>query len=103
MANGWTEERRRKQAELIRRWRPWEQSTGPISPEGQRRVSRNAWTGGHRRQLRELARLVNQEVGRTRKLVLTELAASRPPPPASVSTQNTCEFPWHSYTKNESF
>lgn len=69
MANGWTEERRRKQAELIKRWRPWEQSTGPISPEGKRRVSRNAWTGGHRAQLRELSKMVNAECYRARKLI----------------------------------
>ena len=29
MAKGWTPERRARQAELIRSWRPWEQSTGP--------------------------------------------------------------------------
>jgi hypothetical protein len=37
MVNGWTLERRRRQAELIRCWRPWEQSTGPRSPEGKER------------------------------------------------------------------
>ena len=33
-ANGWTSERRARQAEQIRRWRPWERSTGPTSSSG---------------------------------------------------------------------
>lgn len=62
MANGWTPERRARQAELIRAWQPWAQSTGPTTPEGKAVVSRNAWQGGHRQQLRELSKLVNAEV-----------------------------------------
>ena len=38
----WTSESRAKQAELIRTWRPWEQSTGPKTPEGKARSSANA-------------------------------------------------------------
>ncbi len=34
MANGWTPERRARQAEAIRRWKPWEKSTGPKTDEG---------------------------------------------------------------------
>ena len=56
MATPWTPERRQRQAEQIRRWKPWEQSTGPKTPEGKARVSRNAWQGGHRAQLLELSR-----------------------------------------------
>jgi hypothetical protein len=69
MENGWTSERRARQAALIRQWMPWEKSTGPKSPEGRQRVSRNAWTGGHRQQLRELSKLVNAEVRASRELV----------------------------------
>ena len=29
MVNGWTLERRKRQAELIRQWKPWAKSTGP--------------------------------------------------------------------------
>ncbi|PRH81507.1 hypothetical protein C6N40_11865 [Arenimonas caeni] len=58
MANGWTPERRARQAELIRRWRPWEQSTGPRSDAGKARASRNGWKGGVRPALRELARIL---------------------------------------------
>ena len=69
MVNGWTLERRQRQAELIRQWRPWAKSTGPRSPEGRQRVSRNAWTGGHRAQLREMSKLVNAEIRASRELV----------------------------------
>ena len=69
MVNGWTLERRQRQAEAIRRWKPWEQSTGPVTPEGRERVSRNAWRGGHRQQLRELIALVNAETRAARELV----------------------------------
>ena len=56
MANGWTETRRKRQAEAIKRWRPWEHSTGPRTPAGKTRVSRNAYRGGQREKLRGLAR-----------------------------------------------
>ena len=69
MGNGWTLERRQRQAELIRQWKPWAKSTGPRSSGGKERVSRNAWTGGHRQELRELTKLVNAEVRAARDLV----------------------------------
>ena len=69
MATTWTPERRARQAELIRQWMPWAKSTGPRSSEGRQRVSRNAWTGGHRAQLRELTKMVNAEVRQARELV----------------------------------
>jgi len=55
MSNGWTPERRARQAELIRSWRPWERSTGPISATGKVLVARNPWKGGIRALLRELS------------------------------------------------
>ena len=42
MANGWTPERRARQAALIRNWRPWERSTGARTATGKARSSRNA-------------------------------------------------------------
>lgn len=43
--SGWTPERRAKQAEAIKRWQPWRQSTGPRTEEGKARSSRNADKG----------------------------------------------------------
>ncbi len=51
-ASGWTLERRAKQSDAIRRWRPWEQSTGPKSDEGKSVTSQNAEKGRHRTTLR---------------------------------------------------
>ena len=56
-----TPEHRRLRAELIRKWRPWEKSTGPKSSAGKARVSRNADKGGHRAMLRDLARLLGEQ------------------------------------------
>jgi len=41
MANGWTPERRARQAAMIRTWKPWEKSTGPKTDEGKAVVSHN--------------------------------------------------------------
>ena len=60
MANGWTPERRARQAVLIRNWRPWELSTGPRTPEGKARVSRNADKGDTRGMLRKLSRALRE-------------------------------------------
>ncbi len=47
-ANGWTPERRARQAEMIRQWQPWEKSTGAKTAEGKARSRRNAWKHGLR-------------------------------------------------------
>lgn len=44
--NGWTPERRRKQAEAIKKWKPWEQSTGPKTVEGKESIKENALKHG---------------------------------------------------------
>ena len=61
MGNGWTLERRARQAERIRTWRPWEQSTGPRTEGGKAVVARNAWKGGSRDVLREMARALGEQ------------------------------------------
>ncbi|MDB5745100.1 MAG: hypothetical protein JWR68_3415 [Polaromonas sp.] len=68
-ANGWTPERRKRQSQAIQRWKPWQQSTGPTSPEGKAAVAGNAWTGGYRAELRELTKMVNEQVRQARELV----------------------------------
>ncbi len=56
----WTEEQKHRQAELIRQWAPWTQSTGPQSVNGKRKASRNAYRGGMRAEVRALAKKVNE-------------------------------------------
>ena len=60
-ARTWTPEQRQQQAEAIRHWSPWAQSTGPRTAEGKAAASRNGWKGGHRDMLRELARVLNEQ------------------------------------------
>lgn len=56
-----TAEHRHLRAQLIRRWRPWERSTGPKTAEGKSRSSRNAWKGGERGLLRVLRRALARQ------------------------------------------
>ena len=60
MANGWTASRQAAQSAAIRQWRPWEQSTGPRTDDGKRRVSGNAYRGGRRAEFRKLMRQVRE-------------------------------------------
>ena len=69
MTNGWTPERRARQAELIRTCKPWQQATGPRTPDGKAKASRNAYKGGHWLMLRELSRMLSAEVEAGRELV----------------------------------
>jgi hypothetical protein len=62
MATEWTEDRRARQAALIRAWKPWERSTGPRTPAGKATASRNAYKGGLWLMLRKLSCMVNAEV-----------------------------------------
>lgn len=78
MANGWTEERKRKQAEAIRRWKPWEKSTGPKTEEGKARVSLNAWKHGMRtRDLHEYEVLLDLNAAFLKQLGRLKIADAR--------------------------
>ena len=61
--NGWSLERRARQASAIRRWRPWERATGPRTVDGKARSARNADRGGQRRQWRQLVKVLNAVLG----------------------------------------
>lgn len=55
-----TPEHRTLRAELIRRWKPWEKSTGPKSPEGKARSAMRGYKGGVREELRAIGRLLRE-------------------------------------------
>ena len=59
-ARNWTPEQKQRQAELIKTWSPWEKASGPTSEAGKLRSSRNAYRGGIRSSLKELAKQVNE-------------------------------------------
>ena len=46
MTNGWTLERRQRQAELIQLWKPWKLSTGARTEEGKEISKMNALRHG---------------------------------------------------------
>ena len=60
---GWTPERRLKQSLQIRQWRPWDDSTGPKTPQGKAVSSRNAYRGGVRSMLNSMSELVREQGG----------------------------------------
>ena len=68
MTNNWTQEHRQRQSEAIRRWKPWQQSTGPKTAKGKEAVSRNAYKGGIRPFLRDLARVLREQESQLREL-----------------------------------
>ena len=59
MTNGWTAERKAKQAAAIQKWKPWTLSKGPRSVDGKAIVSRNAFKGSKRPALRQAIKDLN--------------------------------------------
>jgi len=58
-----TPEHRRLRAELIQRWKPWEQSTGPRTADGKATSARNGYKGGERQSIRALAKFLRSLEG----------------------------------------
>ena len=69
MANGWTPERRQRQAALIRQWKPWEQSTGPRTEQGKAISAQRGFMGGTREVLRQLRQLMREQDQIRRNLI----------------------------------
>ena len=64
MANGWTEERKQKQRELIQSWKPWEKSTGAKTAQGKAKSKMNAYKHGvaeTRALIRQFKALLKEE------------------------------------------
>jgi len=74
MASGWTVERRARQSAAIRRWRPWEHSTGPKTAGGKARCSRNAVRGNKRQALHQLSNSL-RELMRASRAFAREVAS----------------------------
>ena len=74
MSHGWTPERRRRQSEAIRRWKPWKESTGPRTEDGKATSSLNAYKHGLRSaENREVERLIAQ-LGRLEREAREEIS-----------------------------
>ena len=56
-----TPEHRHSRSGMIHQWRPWERSTGPRTPAGKARASRNGWKGGMRETLRQVGRVLQEQ------------------------------------------
>ena len=56
----WTPEERLKQSEAIRRWKPWEKSTGAKTPQGRATSAKNATKSGDSAFVRELIKEMNR-------------------------------------------
>jgi hypothetical protein len=58
-ARRWTLEQKLRQSEVIRRWKPWEKSTGAKTAKGKAIVSKNALKYGESQELRILSKVIN--------------------------------------------
>lgn len=58
MAQIWTDEMRDAAAERIRLHKPWLKATGPKTPEGKAKSSRNAYRGGRRPAQRQFLAMI---------------------------------------------
>ncbi|HAJ71050.1 MAG TPA: hypothetical protein DCO68_03120, partial [Methylophilaceae bacterium] len=54
-------QQRQRQAEMIRQWQPWKNSTGAKTAEGKAKASRNAFKGGVMQKFKELRKLLHEQ------------------------------------------
>ncbi len=76
---GWTEERRKAQAERCRANKPWKNATGPKTKEGKARASLNAFKHGNRCRVYDRLRYalrLNREFLRIASGALAEMDAN---------------------------
>jgi hypothetical protein len=90
-SNGWTAERRAKQAAAIRNWRPWEQSTGPRTEAGKQKSAQNSLKHGWRsKAASRLRALLRQQRAFVKSFDINFPSGAgkipSPPPPNPVET-----------------
>ncbi|MBE0627764.1 MAG: hypothetical protein IH606_23475 [Burkholderiales bacterium] len=51
-ARQWTAEQRAQQAQAIQRWRPWDKTKGPTTPEGKARSAMRGFKNNPRGQMK---------------------------------------------------
>jgi hypothetical protein len=68
-ARRWTQEQRQRQAEAIRRWKPWTLATGPTTLAGKAKASRNGDKGGEWRTLRDAIKMLNGALREQKDLI----------------------------------
>jgi hypothetical protein len=68
-ARKWTPEQRLRQSEAIRRWKPWERSTGAKTAHGKAISSKNATKTGDSTYVRELIKQMNQILKEQKDLI----------------------------------
>lgn len=66
----WTVAERQRQAELIKQWQPWQNSTGAKTSKGKAISSRNAFKGGFRQELIELRKLLRKQQNNLKEIVI---------------------------------
>lgn len=67
--NGWTPERRKRQAEMIKNWKPWERSTGAKTEAGKEASKMNAEKHGMRgAKMMELLKILKDQKNMLKKL-----------------------------------
>ena len=64
-----TQEQRLRQSEAIRRWKPWESSTGAKTEQGKAISSKNATKTGDSVYLRELIKQMKRLMKEQKKLI----------------------------------
>ena len=65
----WTLEQRLRQSKAIRRWRPWESSTGAKTTHGKAISSKNATKTGDSVYVRELIKQINRLMREHKRLI----------------------------------
>ena len=88
-SRGWPPERRRKQAERLRKLKPWLKSTGPKTRTGKARAAQNALKhGGRARLIRKIAYMLALHRRLLRKINENLCSPSSPVMSSAVETSH---------------